>query len=179
VSLEDMAQALEGAVAGAETSELRHSYRHRAREFRRCAEGGWILKPNEEMLAFRQLYEQVPSSSKVLRLTPKTLTAAKAYQAEFEAWANSTKENAKYQAFHKFGLGYVDLAIPDCSYDQLVRLVNGSSSSRLPDGWYASEQGTSRYPVLRFRSAAMHRPFDFDTAEPYLKIVVQALVSRF
>ncbi len=174
ISLEEISDALKSAPEDAE-AELAASYSHRREEFLRCARDlGWVGNPDEDVRAFGECYRGLAKelTDGEIALTPRTLTNASARMVEFVPWAR----HDNFKPFHKLDKGLLDVRVKGFSLEELrEHLHSCESQARCPKGWKAASQGTSKYPVLRYRVGVIGGDLSaaaFDAARP---IVVEAL----
>jgi hypothetical protein len=174
VSLEEIADALRSAPKDAR-AELAASYAHRRKEFQMCArDSGWVGNPDKDVRAFGDRYRRLAKevTGGEIALTPNSLTNASARMVEFDPWA----EHDNLKPFHKLDKGFLDVRVKGYPLQQMrERLDALEPQSQCPKGWEASVQGTSKYPVLRYRVGPIKGALSAEAFDAVQPIVVEAL----
>ena len=174
VSLEEISDALESPPRDAE-AELEASYAHRRGEFLRCArDPGWVGNPDEGVRAFGDCYRRLAQelTDGEIALTPRTLSNTAARMVEFVPWAPGDN----FKPFHKLDKGLLDVRVKGFTLQELRELLHDcEAQAQCPKGWKAASQGTSKYPVLRYRLGVIGGELSVDAFDEVRPIVVEAL----
>jgi hypothetical protein len=174
VSIEEISDALKPEPEDAE-AELAASYAHRREEFQRCARDlGWVGNPDEDVRAFGECYRGLAKelTDGEIALTPRTLTNASARMVEFVPWAR----HDNFKPFHKLDKGLLDVRVIGFYLEELHEQLHAcEAQTRCPKGWKAASQGTSKYPVLRYRVGVIGGDLSAHAFDAVRPIVVKAL----
>jgi hypothetical protein len=178
VSLQDLANALDAALPRIDNAELVASYRHRAKEFRRCAADPVVSQPYAPVDKFGEAYRQLAANrnSGLVQVSLEAMRRARTREIDFQAW--SKDGNPYVRPYHKLNDGHLDFRVPGYRVEQLRSLLNALPPDRRPpQGWEAVRQRTGKHPVLRFHVAKLDGHLDFERFRPTAEHALDALAE--